>query len=117
MHSHLSTLQSIALQRRRNRDPLFHGAIGLVSAFCEVCLTAISCSVYVQAAIAGRHADLLQPLHDFLEGGLQLLGDCPLHGCQLHQCAVFLHIDPKLFNGWTYNKRVQTCCCSELGVA
>ena len=34
---------------------------------------------------------LLKPLHDFLEGGLQLLGHCPFHGCQLGQRAVLLH--------------------------
>lgn len=34
--------------------------------------------------------NLLQLLHDFVEGGLQLLGHRPLHGCQLHQRAIFL---------------------------
>ena len=35
---------------------------------------------------------LLQLLHDLLEGGLQLLGHRPLHGRQLAQSIVLLHL-------------------------
>jgi len=41
------------------------------------------------AGVLGKY--LLQLLHDLLEGGLQLLGHSPLHGCQLAQRVVFLH--------------------------
>ena len=39
----------------------------------------------------GMSNHLLQLLHDFLEGGLQLLGHRPLHGRQLAQGVVLLH--------------------------
>lgn len=50
-----------------------------------------------------ERADLLEALHDLLEGGLQLLGDCPFHGCQLGEGAVLLHAPTHLTHA-NYNK-------------